>query len=420
MYKENSKNIITILFIGFFICFNACEKDRKANGISHPTQSFNLSGKVQKATPFKQGTKVTLKEFWPYISLSDTLYMTEVYTDSGNYSFDNIKLNTNLVTLNAKGKYLSEIFFNEYSDSTLSLDAIIKLTDQKTANINVLTHLTKQRIEKLMSANNMQFNAAKKQSESELLEFFDVAGEFDKGFEEFDVLKYEEHGAFLLAVAIMMQERRTRIFSFDHNASFVKLTNGFIHDFKKDGQIDSISIIRSILLNISKISYKSIPSYIGHIYEEIYTLNNYRIPDIDAYVIKFMDKYSHIVYDSIVYPEYGPTPPHYIIPFPNILFPKNNTFQCGENAIVALVPYDSVVEIKFTCYEGSFSVECSNDWKKNYESDSEFTIISQKYNKYISCKLELKDTAGKAEVEYFKNNETAPYYTKHIEWNDDF
>jgi len=163
---------------------------------------YSISGKVQKG-PFVTGTTITLNELNSNLGQTGKSFTTSITSNDGSFSLTNIELNSNLSLLTANGFYFSEIY-GELSSATLSLQAISDLSDTRTVNINVLTHLQKGRIENLVS-NGLSFQEANDQARSELLTFLGVTDFIEIDFENFDISVDEDYNAALLAFSIILQ-----------------------------------------------------------------------------------------------------------------------------------------------------------------------------------------------------------------------
>lgn len=80
----------------------------------------------------------------------------------------------------------------------ITLQAIADLSDGKTVNINVLTHITKARIETLVREGK-SFSEAKRQAEGEFQDFLGVTEHFNQGFEQMSIVSQGDFNAMLLA-----------------------------------------------------------------------------------------------------------------------------------------------------------------------------------------------------------------------------
>jgi hypothetical protein len=117
------------------------------------------------------------------------VFNTVVESDNGKYDFGNINLESKYALLTASGYFFNEVFGTLSSDP-IWLQAIVDLTQVSAVNINVLTHLTKARIETLMKQ-NLSFDEAKDQTEKEFLIFLNAEGDIHSAFESLDISSIE-------------------------------------------------------------------------------------------------------------------------------------------------------------------------------------------------------------------------------------
>jgi hypothetical protein len=166
--------LLLLLTLGLFI---SCNKDE-------PSRTHSFSGKAQKG-PYVQGTTITVHELKPDLGQTGQSFTTSVTDDDGSFSLNNIDMNTNLALLTATGYYFSEVY-DRVSGAPLTLQALTDLSGKDRININVLTHLIKGRIEKLIS-DGLNFQQANEQAKSEMLSFLGVTESFDDDFDNLDI-----------------------------------------------------------------------------------------------------------------------------------------------------------------------------------------------------------------------------------------
>ena len=146
------------------LAVSSCTKE-KTGGI------FSFSGKVQKG-PFVTGTTITVNELNESLGQTGKAFTTSITSDDGSFSLSNIEMESNLALLSGNGFYFNEVI-GQLSSAQITLQALADLTDDNTVNINVLTHITKARIETLV-AEGKSFSDAKRQAEGEFQDFLGV------------------------------------------------------------------------------------------------------------------------------------------------------------------------------------------------------------------------------------------------------
>jgi hypothetical protein len=398
-----SKSILALLLItGLSI---SCEKNKE--------KIYSFSGKAQKG-PFITGTNVTINELNPNLGQTGKSFTTTISSDDGSFKVNNIELNSDLCLLTANGFYYSEIY-GELSGATLSLQAITDLSDKEFININVLTHLIKDRIENLV-AGGMNFQAANEQAKSELLIFLGAPDLSSIDFEDLDISENKEYNAVLLAFSIIVQ-RYTMIWNERPTltAELTQLLSKLSSDFKDDGQINNQNLIDTLLYNISQLNQIDIRNNIEAKYVNLgYSTT---IPNFEKYIAKFQEKFSDQLYTNFFYPDSAPPEP-VMAPdskLPNLLVPSDTVFIGGlPYSIAAIIPLNSTLTIKFSGNNYTIGGPM-HGWELINDYPNGFTLNSQRQNELMTMLFYL-ESPGSAEIEYYENTDESPTFTKTIKW----
>jgi hypothetical protein len=346
-------------------------------------------------------------------------FTTSIIADDGSFSLNNIELTTNLSLLTANGFYFSEIY-GELSSANLSLQAICDLSDKRTVNINVLTHLQKGRIENLVS-NGLSFQEANEQAKSELLTFLGVTDFFETDFKNLDISVDEDYNAALLAFSIILQ-RFTMIWNERSSltAELTQLLSNLSSDFAADGQITNDDLIDTLLYNISQINLIDFRKNIENRYSELG--QTVTIPDFEKYIAVFQEKFSDNLYTSFFYPD-SASPEPVMAPdskLPNLLVPSDTIFKAGKpHSIAAIIPLNASLTIKFIAPNsgGDYTIGGPmHGWELINEYPNGFTLKSQRQNELMTMLLHCYATEP-AVIEYYENNVETPTYTKRIIWD---
>jgi len=169
----------------------------------NPGGTFSFSGKVQKG-PFVTGTTVTVNELNESLGQTGKSFTTSIASDDGSFSLNNIEMESDLALLSGNGFYFNEVI-GQLSSAQITLQALADLSEGETININVLTHITKARIETLVG-NGLNFFDAKRQAEGEFQDFLGVTEHFNQGFEQMSIVSESDFNAMLLAFSIILQK----------------------------------------------------------------------------------------------------------------------------------------------------------------------------------------------------------------------
>ena len=194
----------------------------------------HILGTAEKG-PFRYGTSVKIVELDSMQRLGDSKrsHRTCITAGSGNYSFDSVDLASPYLRIEANGYFQNELT-GGISSRTVTLKAIVDVTNRDTVNVNMLTHMEAERVLKLVenSGNNQPIRSVKAQALKEILSSFEInlggssggnsGGNFGWGFggqqqtttttdgrfaEDISLFDGDEYSAALLAVSIMMQRK---------------------------------------------------------------------------------------------------------------------------------------------------------------------------------------------------------------------
>lgn len=399
---------ITILILGLLIVFLvSCEKDK------NESQNYSFVGKAQKG-PFVTGTNITLNELNSNLGQTGKSFTTSINSDDGSFSLSNIELNSDLALLTANGFYFSEIY-GELSGATLSLQALTDLSGKESVNINVLTHLIRGRLEKLV-AEGMSFQEANEQAKSEFITFLGVEETFENDFDDFDISKNEDYNAMLLSFSIMLQRYTNSLNEKPTlTAELTQLLSNLSTDFSADGLIDNTALIDTLLFNISQLNLIDIRDNLENRYASLG--QTVTIPDFEKYIAKFQEKYSDKLYTKFTYPAMASPDPVYAPEaiIANILVPSDTVFQEAPYSVAAIIPLNKTLKIKIIGSNISIGGPIYG-WQLINEYPNGFTLNSQRQNELMSMLIYLEYGGGNATVEYYENNNDSPTFTKQIRW----
>lgn len=188
----------------------------------------SIKGVSQKG-PFVTGSTIKLYELdGKTYAQTGNSFTGKITTDDGKFSVSNVTLASQYALLEANGYFRNEIT-GKKSGGTITLNALTDLSDRKTVNINLLTHLEYERALYLVET-GMNVLAAKKQAETEILNAFGIKGEFASS-EDLDIFSKGDGNAALLAFSVLMLRDL-------NEADLTELLTKFATDIEKDGSWD--------------------------------------------------------------------------------------------------------------------------------------------------------------------------------------
>lgn len=271
-----------------------------------------ISGTSQKG-PFVKGTEVTLYGMDEKLLQTGSHYSTKIDNDKGKFSLKKIPLEERYAWLNANGYFIDE-FFAEKSEQTISLNSLVDLQNTDKVNINVLTHLSFNRIRYLVKE-GMTVGEAKRQAEAEVMNVFGFSGE-DESFEQLDILSGGEGDAKLLAISLIV------LFNGDVGA-VTELMTSLSLDLETDGVCDDTVLVRKLKDLASSLAHKGISERIRW---NIRNMGATEIPDFRKYLIQFASSWdstwescgnqNEVVYTIMLdEPYYSSMSGRYVLPF---------------------------------------------------------------------------------------------------------
>lgn len=193
----NFFNVCLALFLCVVAISCSSEDDDK---VFTPT-TLTVSGKVEKG-PFISGSTITIQPMNEDLQVMGTMYSTTINDDLGNFVLGSKEFQAPYAELMANGYFFNEVK-GELSDGTLTLRALVDLSDKQTVNVNVLTHLKYTRIKNLI-ASGISFKQANTQAQKELLTAFGLQGYSSKDASQFSIMAGTDESAVLIIVSSLL------------------------------------------------------------------------------------------------------------------------------------------------------------------------------------------------------------------------
>ena len=398
------------------LAFTSCTKEN-AGANENTGGTFTFSGKVQKG-PFVTGTTINVNELNENLGQTGKAFTTSITSDDGSFNLNNIEMESNLALLTANGFYFNEVL-GQLSSAQITLQALADLTNDETVNINVLTHITKARIEKLVSEGT-SFAEAKRKAEAEFQDFLGVTEHFSQGFEQMSITSAGDFNAMLLAFSIILQKPSNNLMEIPTlSAELTLLMTNLSTDFAADGAINDQALIDKLLNNISLQNQVYIRRSIQNYYSELG--QSVEIPDFESYITLFQAAHQQDLVTEFIYPdEASPAPETGPGGEVGNLLVKDITQFNGNQAwvVAAITPLGKSLKVKIT---GSVQRDLNNGWVLTESSNGSFTLEAQRQNELVSMLIYLLDDSknGSATIEYYEDSDT-PTFTKQITWTGGF
>ena len=206
----------------------ACEK----NPTDEPFKgTFKVSGTVEKG-PFVQGSTINMQTMDAKLHSTGKTFMETIKDDAGRFDFGSQEFDTPYAKITATGYFFNEVT-GELSKGMINLNALVDLSDKSSVNVNLLTHLKSQRIQKLIEEGNT-FKAAASQAQSELMGAFGLQKFAGKDVSQFSITAGTDEAAALIAVSSIIQVDRTE-------ASMTEFISKLTNEFGENGYFSDVT-----------------------------------------------------------------------------------------------------------------------------------------------------------------------------------
>ena len=241
-----------------FLIFAYSCSDKEDEELITPKSSVEIKGKVEKG-PFVKGSEVKLYELDNSLKQTGVNYKTRIISNEGDFDFGELEVSSSYVLLTADGYYFNEVE-GDLSEGRLSLDALVDVSKQQDINVNILTHLKKERILTLIKAGK-SFGDANKQAQSELLTCFALQQYADKDASTYSITAGTDEAAALIVISSIVLEDRS-------DAKVTEYLMRLSEEFKNTGTFsDEVKV--EIREKSRRLSFESIKSSIIERYQEL-------------------------------------------------------------------------------------------------------------------------------------------------------
>ena len=288
---------------------DAIEIGASSSSISKEEKGRTISGVAQKG-PFLAQSAVKIYELDPKtLAKTGKVFSGEVDSNGdGRFKVKNVELSSPYALLEVNGRFRNEVT-GDVSSNEITLRALVNLDGREEVNINLLTHLTYERILYLFGT-GVDFAKAKKQAESEFSKAFYLGDEFEN-FEDMNIFGDGEESAALLAISVL-------VLKYYGNAKLAEFLETFAADFKKDGTWDDESArynvgsrynywadnVLRIRNNIVDWKIGSVPKFGKYILKikcgiSDWISNCYEVCDVEGAIINKSDDFWNICLDGV-------------------------------------------------------------------------------------------------------------------------
>jgi len=361
---------------------------------------MDLSGFVQKG-PFIIGSSITISELNAELDPTGRVFTTQIHDNAGTFKIGGVGLESNYILLQADGYYFNERT-GELSEAQLTLNSLIDVTQLETSNINILSHLEKERLEYLVRTGS-SFSGAKAKAQEDVFKILSFPTNGMNKFEEMDISSPGDDNAKLLAASVIFQ-------GINSTGEFSELINEIATDIREDGRLNNSSIGTKLVNHSKLIDPLEIRNNIEKRYRELGV--DATIPGFEKYLQLFQDSSDFEFNSQIEYPEYSEYGE-------NVLFEDKANFKSFPefNTMAADIPIGNTLKIILT--GGFWGIQTLPDGPVNWEysqydqinKTQTFTVKEPGTSSDLKIVFEPGETIT---IEYFENSTVTPSKTKVI------
>jgi len=258
-----------LLIIFVLINVWACQEDENVITIS---PAVNLKGYVQKG-PFINGTTLIITELDDSLAATGKTFTTQITDNKGTFGIKTSQLDYQNLQLIATGFYFDEVK-GEKSSAQLTLFALADVSATAQINVNVLSHLEKERVMYLINQGK-SFMEAKKQAQHEILAIFRIEKGDIANSESLDISQEGEDNAILLAISAILQGNNSV-------AELSELLADITFDIREDGTLNSEKLKDTLKHNAINLNMPQIRQNVQLRYEELGV--EAMIPNFEKYI----------------------------------------------------------------------------------------------------------------------------------------
>ncbi|MBK7132822.1 MAG: fibronectin type III domain-containing protein [Bacteroidales bacterium] len=223
------------------------------------------------------GTSVEMYELNPFMEQTGKVFRTQVSDNSGFFEINNVNLSSEYVEFFANGTYYDEVA-GGIPVASLDLSAISDIREKTTVNINILTHLEKERVKYLVSQGK-KFSEAKDSAQAEIMAIFGLKEEGSDPSENLNISQSSQNNAVLIAISMILQGKR-------YPPDLAALLTNISNDIREDGVLNDENIKTNLRNQMLEINPLNIRKNLVNRYQELGV--EAAIPEFEKYLLAYM------------------------------------------------------------------------------------------------------------------------------------
>ncbi len=247
-----------LYLLALLLIIAACKKEEITETPLAP-KKYQITGKVEKG-PFVKGSKITIQELNEELLPTGKNFTTSIVDDEGSFSLGNIELTSPYVELIADGFFYNERTGN-LSNSQITLYSLADLRESTTTNVNLVTHIIKDRIANLVKTEKIEFKEAQLKAQNEFLSIFGLQKHSDKNFNNISISDGTYQASCQVMISSILLDNKSE-------AQFTEFITSLSSTFKSNGSIPS-SIKEELWKTSINLPFKTITDQLTDRYEQL-------------------------------------------------------------------------------------------------------------------------------------------------------
>jgi hypothetical protein len=335
-----------------------------------PSSPISINGYVQKG-PFINGTSIIITELDDSLAATGKTFTTQITDNKGTFFIKTSQLDHTNLQMMASGFYFDEVK-GEKSAAQLTLFALADISEDANINVNVLSHLEKDRVNYLINQGE-SFVEAKRQAQQEILAIFGIEREEMANSELLDISQEGDDNAILLAISAILQGNQTV-------AELSELLADITTDLREDGTLDSETVKAKLVQNAINLDLPQIRQNLQTRYEELGVEAS--IPEFE----NFVDSDG----DGVLNKDDDNLPDEFV--FAAVEKALRNTTYASETIVLSGLPYPAIAKVsKGKLYKNGEITSGDTTYVTDGDSLRVEVLASTNWNEAATTTLQVGD-----------------------------
>jgi len=335
-----------------------------------PSSPISIEGYVQKG-PFINGTSIIITELDDSLAATGKTFTTQITDNKGTFFIKTSQLDHTNLQMMASGFYFDEVK-GEKSVAQLTLFALADVSEDANINVNVLSHLEKDRVNYLINRGE-SFVEAKRQAQQEILAIFGIERAEMTNSELLDISQEGDDNAILLAISAILQGNQTV-------AELSELLADITTDLREDGTLDSETVKAKLVQNSIHLDLPQIRQNLQARYQEL---------GVEATIPSF-ENFVDSDGDGVLNKDDDNLPDEFVLAAVDQAF--RNTTYSSETIVLSGLPYPAIAKvINGTLYKNGEAIDEETVYVTDGDSLRIEVLASTNWNEAATATLAVGD-----------------------------